>query len=127
MEKIYVIEEGYFKKDDREFEGFLISTNKQIIKLGITPDKQCCENFGYFMSEDDLKQFIGSEIISIQITDDALKTYDFTENMEDEDVMFVDFKTTSGVLQFVAYNSHNGYYGHDACVVSEQIEFKCNL
>ena len=36
-------------------------------------------------------------------------------------VMFVNITTSKGVLQFVAYNEHNGYYGHSACVISKQL------
>ena len=36
--------------------------------------------------------------------------------------MFVDIVTDRGVLQFVAYNIHNGYYGHEAKVISTQLE-----
>ncbi|MEL3959481.1 hypothetical protein NST17_20225 [Caldifermentibacillus hisashii] len=36
--------------------------------------------------------------------------------------MFVDIITSNGTLQFVAYNEHNGYYGHEAKVISTQIE-----
>lgn len=35
--------------------------------------------------------------------------------------MFVDLITDRGVLQFVAYNEQNGYYGHLAKVESRQL------
>lgn len=35
--------------------------------------------------------------------------------------MFVNIDTDRGVLQFVAYNEHNGYYGHSASVTSKQL------
>jgi hypothetical protein len=42
---------------------------------------------------------------------------------DDEDnAMFVNVETDRGTLQFVLYNSHNGYYGHKARVVSEQLK-----
>ena len=28
--------------------------------------------------------------------------------------MFVNINTSNGLLQFAAYNNHNGYYGHNA-------------
>ena len=31
-------------------------------------------------------------------------------------IMFVNFVTSKGVMQFVLYNEHNGYYGHDVHV-----------
>ena len=35
--------------------------------------------------------------------------------------MFVNVETDKGLLQFVAYNEHNGYYGHEACVISKHL------
>jgi len=37
--------------------------------------------------------------------------------------MFVDLLTNIDVIQFVAYNEHNGYYGHTASVSSNQLNF----
>ena len=34
--------------------------------------------------------------------------------------MFVNINTSNGALQFAAYNEHNGYYGHEAVVISEK-------
>ena len=33
--------------------------------------------------------------------------------------MFINVETTNGLLQFVAYNEHNGYYGHEVKLVSK--------
>ncbi len=48
-------------------------------------------------------------------------------DVEIESCMFVDLITNRGVLQFTAYNNHNGYYGHDAKVISTQLNHKCSL
>ena len=34
---------------------------------------------------------------------------------------------TAGTLQFTAYNEHNGYYSHDAFVISNQIKYEISL
>lgn len=125
-EKIIRIEEVTFKrsKDDwDEFAGYQIITDKQTIKLGISNSQNCCESWGYFMSEDDLKEFEGAELKEITLTDVALKTEIFeSKDIDFEgDLMFVNFSTDKGVLQFTAYNQHNGYYGHNAIVISEQL------
>jgi hypothetical protein len=119
METILKIEETTFEGKD----GFIITTDTQSIKLGIDNGQSCCENWGYFMSEDDISDFIGSKLIDVKITDTLLKPNDdFDVNeMYEGDVMFVNITTDNGLLQFVAYNEHNGYYGHEACVVSKQI------
>jgi len=119
METILKIEETTFEGKD----GFVITTSEQQIRLGIDNGQCCCENWGYFMSEDDTSDFIGAKLIDVKITDTLLKPNDeFDVNdMYEGDVMFVNVETDKGLLQFVAYNEHNGYYGHEACVISKQL------
>lgn len=107
-------------------DGYAITTNKQMIRLLIDNDQDCCEQWGYLMSEDDLSKFIGSSLLDITITDTALSTIQFEQYLGPEDMdaggmMFVNINTDRGLLQFVAYNAHNGYYGHEAHVISEQL------
>jgi len=131
MEKIIRIEEITFRKskdDWEEFEGFQIITDKQTIKLGIARGKSCCEVWGYFMTNDNLEEFLGSTLQDISITDTSLNT----KTIEDRGIykaylMFVNLSTDNGVLQFTAYNEHNGYYGHSAIVISEQLRYKDTL
>ncbi len=49
------------------------------------------------------------------------------ESLESGGAMFVHLETSEGLLQFVAYNSHNGYYGHDAVLVSKQLNHEEGL
>lgn len=125
MEKILRIEEATFKKEGSKyptFEGYQIVTDKQTIKIGIENGQSCCEDWGYFMTEDDLTDFENAELISIDVVDTALRVEKLKElNVESADTMFVNFNTTKGLLQFVAYNDHNGYYGHDAIIISQQV------
>lgn len=123
MEKILKIEETSFDGKD----GFVITTDQQEIKLGIDNGQSCCENWGYFMSEDDLSEFVGSNLISVKVVDTALKRRDEIEDLYEGDAMFVNIETSNGLLQFVAYNEHNGYYGHEACVISKQVKEECYL
>lgn len=106
--------------------GYAITTDKQVIKLLINNHQDCCEDWGYFMSEDDLSRFIGTQLLAISLTDTELNTTKHVEISNewglDGGVMFVNLETSEGVLQFVAYNAHNGYYGHTAYVVSEQLK-----
>ena len=125
MEKILRIEETNFKTKENDwnsYEGYQIITDKQTIKLGISDGQNCCERSGYFMSEDDFSEFIGANLIDLAITDTCLNTKKLEEEeLYEPDLMFVNLNTDKGLLQFVAYNSHNGYYGHSAVVVSEQL------
>lgn len=111
-------------------DGYHITTDKQVIKLLINNGQSCCENWGYFMSEDDTKSFIGADLLELTITDTVLNTHSVPEGLKDDDgvirmydggIMFVNISTSKGLLQFVAYNEHNGYYGHTAYVISEQL------
>lgn len=128
MEQILKIEEYQEGEGWESMSGYAITTNNQIIKLMIDDDQQCCENAGYFMSEDDFTEFINSELIDIKITDTELKEgsldkhgIDTNDEFFEGNIMFVDIITSEGTLQFVAYNEHNGYYGHSAKVVSKQL------
>ena len=124
MENIISIKEveNFQLKEDSysKYDGFEIVTDQQTIKLGISNGQSCCEDWGYFMTEDDLSDFIGAELIGVSITDTILKT-ELLVDTYDGDSMFVNINTSAGLLQFVAYNSHNGYYGHEAVVVSRDL------
>jgi len=123
-EKIIRIEEDSFNTNDRTFEGFIIITNKQSIKLGISNGQGCYEAWGYFITND-VVEFLDAEINSITIVDDCLTQDKYLSEIGriyEGGVMFVNINTNKGVLQFTAYNIHNGYYGHHAVVViSEQL------
>jgi len=126
MEQILKIEEKNFTRKEgswhSNYEGFVITTDKQELKFGISSGQSCCENFGYFMSEDNVNEFIGASLIKVEITDTLLKAGEFdVTDMYEGGVMFVNIYTGKGLLQFVAYNEHNGYYGHEAVVISEQL------
>lgn len=119
-EEIMNIEEVEFTHEYSNMEGFKITTTKQVVLVGISDFQSCCEDFGYFMTNDETKDFIGANLLDIRLTNTLLEVKDFDKEYSGE-VMFVNFETNKGTLQFVAYNDHNGYYGHEAVVVSEQL------
>lgn len=41
------------------------------------------------------------------------------EDLDAGSAMFINVETTKGLLQFVAYNEHNGYYEHEVKLVSK--------
>lgn len=119
---------------DNDMSGYAIKTNKQVIKLLICYLQDCCERFGYFMSEDNIDDFVGAELFGLALTDTALNEAKMKKSNIGPDsdyfeggIMFVDIKTSKGVLQFVAYNEHNGYYGHEARIESKQLEHRETL
>jgi hypothetical protein len=126
MEEIIKIKEASFRISPghwQTYDGFAIYTDRQTIRIGISSERSCCENFGYFMSEDNFRDFEGSTLLDIEISDTQLRVVNGfdAENMYEGGVMFVNINTSEGLLQFVAYNEHNGYYGHDAVIISEQL------
>lgn len=132
MEKILRIEESTFKTSAeswRSYEGFQIITDIQTIKIGISDSQCCCENFGCIITNDDTEEFIGAKLLSICIVDCALnnKKIEAIEYLGSGGAMFVNLETSNGLLQFVAYNSHNGYYGHEAVLISKELNHKEDL
>jgi hypothetical protein len=125
VEKILEIEEGSW--DD--FDGFRIKTNKQLIELSISSGQCCCETYGYFMTNDKTSDFIGAKILDIQIVDESLNQQKMDDIIKiyEGGTMFVNIITNKGVLQFTAYNEHNGYYGHQAKVQSTQLNYGTTL
>ena len=120
-----IIEVSDFRDKENDwsvYDGYKIITDKQEIFFGISNGQSCCENWGYFSTPDDFKEFIGTGLLEVKVVDTGLNTAKLEELYLDEgQIMFVTFETTNGTLQFAAYNSHNGYYGHTAILRSIQL------
>lgn len=104
----------YEDNEDR-YEGFEVVTSTRIVRLLIDNRQWGCERWGYLWCNDDPSSFIGAKLKEIEIVDEALdkhKVEDIIERLEEGKIMFINFVTRQGELQFVAYNAHNGYYGH---------------
>lgn len=126
---------NYHRKEEyqtkKSTSGYLIKTNKRTIKFLIDDEQDCCESWGYFTSEDNLSEFIGTELLSIKVVDDALNITELlldehTKEVAGDDdrstsTMFVNVNTSNGLLQFTAYNNHNGYYGHYAYFIIDNV------
>ena len=114
-------------KECSEEDGYEVVTTSQRIKLFISNFQLCCESWGYFWCNDDPQDFVGAELLDIRLTDEALSEVQMKANDDPQSwlyeggIMFVNLETSKGVLQFVAYNAHNGYYGHTATVESLQL------
>jgi len=122
------------------FDGFEIiigergnDYNNETIQLLISNDTQCCEKVGYFLTNDDVAEFIGAEFLKLNEVDSSLNVQtlidDFVRNGEEYNesycsTMFINIETNIGTLQFTAYNEHNGYYGHEAIVLHNGIKIK---
>ena len=99
----------------QSMDGYLVETDEESFYVLIDNGQSCCESWGYFSSEDDMNDFIGAELLEIDLTDTALNKQKFEDSDYYEDgggIQFVDFKTSTGTFQLAVYNAHNGYYGH---------------
>lgn len=142
-----------YEKKHVVFDGFEILTNRQKIILAVGNEQQCCEDVGYFMTNDNLEDFLDSSLESIDYVDGNLKVHEvaitisnqldnfnhtyskyFIDNKreielnaKDNYALFVNFHTSKGKLQFVAYNAGNGYYGHAFELISEQVTHSTSI
>ena len=109
------------------FDGYLVITDKHTFAVLIDNHQQSCENWGYMHSEDDLEKFIGADLYEIKLTDIARNVHKLKEicpYVKADQIQFVDFKTTKGTFQLVAYNEQNGFYGHKIIVLQDQVAFR---
>jgi len=107
-----------------QYDGFKISTSEHEYLILIDNGQNCCEQWGYFSSEDNFEDFVGKNLFSVELTDTALNKKKLEELLPygpyEGGIQFVDFKMTDGsVLQFAVYNAHNGYYGHPIIVAKD--------
>lgn len=125
MQKIKAIEEASFSRKNsngynEEYDGYVITlADGNQVKMGISNGSQCCENWGYLTSEDNLSEFVGAKLKSVTVVDEKLESTDAPDIYEGG-LMFINIDTTIGLLQFVAYNEHNGYYSHDAVLIENE-------
>lgn len=105
------------------YDGYRIKTDKHEFNILIDNGQCCCENWGYFYLNDDEQEFVGSELLEVNLTDKALNKQKVEESDYYDDcggIQFVDFATDKGILQFAVYNAHNGYYGHPIIFVKDE-------
>jgi len=101
-------------------DGYKVITDKTEILVLIDNGQCCCEQWGYLCSEDEPTDYIGAELLKVELTDVALnkekveKTAQY--GFDGGGIQFVDFVTIKGVFQLAVYNAHNGYYGHGIAV-----------
>lgn len=114
-----------------KYDGWQVLTTKQAIRLLISNEQQCCEGWGYGISEDNPEDFIGAELVNVQLVDaDGNVTNHAVEDDDEYDegaAVFVNFVTDRGVFQITLYNAHNGYYGHAVIVQSDQVKLETSL
>lgn len=111
-------------KPYQTYEGFQIVTTEQTILFLIDDQQNCCESFGYLTTNDETGFFIGSALQGVSLVDTQYDVTNYSGSGDSDDgeaVIFVNIATSVGVLQLVAYNAHNGYYGHAVRIRSRQV------
>ena len=123
-----IIPDAGWIEDWQHFEGYRIQTDKQQILIGISSGQSCCEETGYFSTNDSPQDFVGATLTGIKLTDISLNTEMINKRFEygfdGGGIQFVDLETDRGTFQIAVYNAHNGYYGHDIRVTSEQLKYE---
>lgn len=84
----------------------------------IENDQRCCEEWGYISSigNEDAQNFVGARIRNIGVVhgeNEYLIQYFDNNRLSVDDAYFIRVETDQGDLEFVVYNEHNGYYGHN--------------
>lgn len=106
-----------------DYDGYRVTTVKHTFMVLISNEQNCCEEWGYLSSNDDLDYYIGAVLREVKLTDTALnqKVLDkpALEYFDSGGVQFVDFATNKGTFQLAVYNGHNGYYGHSVFVTKD--------
>lgn len=118
METILKIEEEGFGCND----GFVIITSMRRIRIGIERARQRVRfDYGYFVSENDISDFIGAELTDYSVGDTLLKPIDSVDEsiMRESEVMFLNLETSKGVVQFGVYKN-NDYDGSFSFLVNYQ-------
>lgn len=99
----------------------IVNTDNCCYTAEIDTSRNCCEVYGgYIICEDDISSFIGASLLRISLTDTELNSHVVKKinaiPRDFHNIQFINFETSKGVLQFVVYNCHNGYYGHDITI-----------
>lgn len=104
------------------YDGYEIKTNKQLIQILINNGQNCCEQWGYLSSNDNLSEFEGAELKEIIQVDTSLNSKVLKDiHLDEGEAIFINLETSNGTLQLAVYNSHNGYYGHAVIVRSNNL------
>jgi len=111
-EKIHYLMGGGFN-----YDGVTITLDDgTVYQFGIYNEASCCESWGFLSTPDDVAEWVGSEFRSLdKVETNELRAEiegEYSYGLDEGGIAFVNVETSIGQLQFAAYNSHNGYYGH---------------
>ena len=115
-----------------QYCGIELKTQNHVICAYIDPERQCCERYGSILSQDNVAEFVGSELKKVYLTNtaDKIEYVDHIRSLKSSsaeyyNIQFINFETSKGLLQLTVYNCDNGYYGHDIVIkIDENIEYQ---
>lgn len=116
--------------DEAEYEGYKVITNNSVYEILIGNTQKCCEEFGQLCTDDNLLNYLGAELINIDLTNTLLQNINVNDFLKDygtsseQQIQFVTFKTDRGDFQLAVYNFHNGYYGHEIKIIKNKAVLK---
>lgn len=90
-------------------EEITISFGNGSIKL--YDDGQCCCEFRYMRTDDDVQSLVGAMLTRIEIKDGP--------SDGDHEQQFLEITTDKGFVTIANHNEHNGYYGGFSLVLEE--------
>ena len=108
-------------------DGWEVVCDDQTVTVAIGNTQDCCESWGYFNSDDDPSKFVGANLLRVErVAEDLAKNLvttipDMEYGLDEGGAIFVNVVTDRGTFQLAVYNAHNGYYGHEAVVISRDV------
>lgn len=102
----------------KTLEGTMHAPVGSYVIQGVRGEIYCCKEDIFLETYEPVLE---RELKNVYVTDTKLGTIvsNMKEDLDAGSAMFINVETTRGLLQFAAYNEHNGYYGHDVLLVSK--------
>lgn len=106
----------------------LVFTDGTQLEFGINMVSDCCERFDYLHSDIVPEEFVGAKLLKVEEIDTWPKSisipasavrYDNPHEVDCDGGGYqaIRILTTKGEMEFVVYNSHNGYYSHNTLFI----------
>lgn len=76
-------------------------------KMTLSDEGQSCCEHRYMQTDDNLSEFIGSRLRSVEIKDAPSEQDEYGSH----EVQFLEIMTDHGCFTMASHNEHNGYYG----------------
>ena len=120
MDIITDIEEVVGSKGFEDYQGYVITTTQQVIRVLISRFRGCCEEFDVDIilpgeltdiasnALTDINSLIGQHVTNVKwayTKHNSTTVYDRFEAC-------VEVHTSIGLVKLIAWNEHNGYYSH---------------